>query len=554
MRAIATLILFLFSASFAHGYAYQTGNPMNLVTQEAQLTQKTAEQQAREAELAREAYCMLNSSADQCKSSEIRTAAPLQCPAGKISSGGPPQSATCIDDPNAATPGSNSEETPARDRTTTANKTVTTPENVPVPSARPTQDELVTSAQQNQANSCQQKASAATSACQTARNQISQLQTQVASLNTGSESTASACKNMQERAASVGSQMQNYRGQCDSAVSQCESVCGAAVSALGSLQTSAAYVKATGGRSSCASNRSSIAAMNVNIQQAHEAATRAQQCYQAATGGNNDSPSSASNNSNNNSNNTANNNQQQNNNGGGWQMPDFSGLMNANQNPGTTTTQVQDAPQNCSNPTYASQNPVCICRNNPSDPMCGGTIATGSDLGTARKDYNPTSNNPGNSSPDTLTLGEETPTNKGAQIGKLSRYQGQGGGGGTSGMGSGGGNSLPSPVAAKGWKYGTGRADSPGSGGSWGAGGGRKNSGQAWSPEEGYTRGQGGSRAGSAAAPVARKQVDLRRFLPSANGAPTREPSSVTGIGLKHTDIFRTVRDRYGRKAESLNP
>lgn len=472
----------------------------------------------------------------------------LNCPPGQKSTGGPPTSATCVPDdsavsPGPATAGNGGEEEPAP-----GGDRVVLPKSAPTPSPRPTDDERVTADQRSKADRCRQEATQAANSCQQALSAISRLRSQVAALgNTSGESTASACRRMQEQAASIGSQMQTHQSQCVTNVNRCEATCADAVSSLGQLQTSSAYVTATGGRSTCAGNRASVSSMNVNIQQAHDAATRGQQCYRQATKGDDDKDRNADNgNTNNNNNpNTANNNNNPQNNGGGWQMPDFSSLMNADTTT-TTTTYTQDAPQDCGNPAFAAQNPVCICRVNPQHSACGGGIASHSDLGTARKDLTPTSTTAGAASPDELRLGGEDPAAR--QASKTGRYQGHGGGG-TGLPGAGG---APGAGAARGWSYGTPRADKPGAGGgSWGSGG-RSGTGQAWSPSEGYA-GRGGGARGAGAARGG-SQVDLRRFLPDATGSQAREPANVGAIGLKHTNIFRTVRDRYGRKADSLDP
>lgn len=572
MKSIFVAFGILLSAPSVWAYAYVP--PIKLAIDQAAEDKSKSTQFGITAQQAQQEYqCALNPSAAGCDATprNAENANIPECGEGKFAAPAQNGGYSCVPMPTLQTQqigtgdanvASGGEEKPRGEpRTSVEDKDKSKGETGPA-RAR-TDDDQVTTAQQNQANQCRSTAATANTRCQQSLRSINGLKSEVASLSeTGSngESAASACKFMQERAASIGSQMQTFRGQCESAVSACETACAAAVDGLAQLRTSAAYVTATNGRSTCATGRSNVSTMNVNIQQAHDASTRGQQCYRQATGGEsggaNDTAGNANTpatNSNNANTNTANNNTQaQNNTGSGWQMPDFSGLMNSNTATPTTTTQIADAPQDCNNPQFAASSPVCICRINSADPRCGGAITAAEGLGTAVKDINPNFKTAGDSSPQALRLGAEDKPVNGHQPSKMGRYQGQGRGGG--GMPSAGGNTSPgSPSAARGWSYGSPRADSSvGSGGAMG--GGRSAGGQAWSPEEGHT-GRGGR--GTTARPAnvqPRAQVDLRRFLPSANGNSERGPANVGAIGLKHTDIFRTVRDRYGRKAESLNP
>ena len=211
------------------------------------------------------------------------------------------------------------------------------------------------------------------------------------------------------------------------------------------------------------------------------------------------------------------------------------------------------ATADCSNPTFAATNTVCICQKNPNDPKCGN--------------YNNTN------------LASKSGSTDGT-AGNLSDFGGlEGGFGGGTGFES---SALDKPFQAQ-----SGDLNRGGSGGGGGGiGGGGSNSGKGGNPSGGvagsglntkiiggYGRGgagsgngfTGGSGNGSGApgamgggyAVAGKPGVDLKQFLPGGQKDPARGLAGVSGpdgITGPNSSIWQKVKARYYQVSPSLLP
>lgn len=514
----ATIMLTSTNARAACRYGPEEVIQCDTPQEEIMYLQKRAEQQkAEEAERTRagqereQAYCAANPNSTDCRDTNWVSNGGLNCPAGQISSGGPPTSAMCIPDtskipipePRPAGAGA-----PSGTTTVSRGTTAIAPAN---------QDAQVSSAADQQATRCKEAAESAVSTCDSAMNSIRSLAGQVSQRSGAiSQGGASGCAQMGQTANNAGNQMQSQRNSCQSAVSSCNSTCDSALSSLSHAPSSAASVRASQARARCQSASASMSTMDMNINQVRTAANQANQCYQQATG------SSIP--------------------GMGNTASDTPSLMAAN-------TPVLD----CSNPQVAQSNPVCICRDNPGHSMCGSSTASSDYLGGARAIKPDTiSGVTRDSNVGLLGAEDEAALPPGYVPSRTGRFAQQTGGAGQ--IGSGASGALPAPANFRGGARDS-RYNPDVLKGAHGAnGGGRRANGGGYAEMDGTSPGRGTAR-GATKGKTAANAVDLRRFLPQDGRTAGRGPASANGsIGLRHTNIWTTVNGRYNRVSDSLDP
>lgn len=216
--------------------------------------------------------------------------------------------------------------------------------------------------------------------------------------------------------------------------------------------------------------------------------------------------------------------------------------------------QVAQPAQDCSNPQVASSNPVCACRQNPSDSRCQSILAE--NAGPAKKSSAESGGSYGGSGGG---LSGSSPEAKQAQAKNISKHgQLEQGAGGSVGKGVGTGQGSG---AAAGSKAANGQranlrdqTSSRGSGGRGGGGGGMSG-GSLTAGGNRYATSLGTNDPRNRRAPVAsRKKLtpqELRQQLQAqfnANMGKRRLPSGVVGpdgITGPHTDQFKKIRSRY---------
>lgn len=399
-----------------------------------------------------------------------------------------------------------------------ARPTVARPQ-APKPAANkpPTQDSQVSAAEEQLSQQCKSLAAQAKSACDSAMASVDESRKEFEQMTNSikrqaSANPASACGQMGKTATNTSNEMQGARNSCHQAVSSCDRTCGDAVNKLNSLPQSAAYVRSTQGDTLCQTAGLRLANIDMNLKQVQTAAYQSNKCYSDATGSS----------------------------------------FNPNSATGMSADQIQKRPTasaDCSNPQVAATSPICICRMNPSSSACG--MGGGAAMPVARKtgtessftDLTSTAAGFVDSSTDgEVGFHEKTPTGQWAQKN----------GGGSAGVGSGAGNASGSANAKK------------RSGGLPSRYETTVNSGVYGGQIQSIGKASGGIsvndprykawQAANARAKAAGKPgIDLRRFLPSA-----RVPASVgagrNGIGSPHSNIFSTIRNRYARQANSLDP
>ncbi len=231
-------------------------------------------------------------------------------------------------------------------------------------------------------------------------------------------------------------------------------------------------------------------------------------------------------------------------------------------NPNTPECKAKMA-QNCSNPTFAANNTVCICMSNPSDPRCGS--ASGNNNFAAGMNGRGRSGAGGSGASADGKIGGPFGTELDG-----SGFPGSIGSGGDPNLSQDGG-----PSGGRG--YGGGRANIDGGGGSGGGGSGQGGSGGGGSGINtkiiggyGFGRGGGtgysggGSGAGGGGMPsysqrgmVNGRPVDLKQFLPGGKMDPSRALAGISGpdgITGPNSDIWSKIRARYFLVAPSLLP
>lgn len=211
--------------------------------------------------------------------------------------------------------------------------------------------------------------------------------------------------------------------------------------------------------------------------------------------------------------------------GGGGQMPDLSGLMKPKEpKPEEEKKEVMD----CSNPTTAASNPVCLCQVNPRGAGCGSQEQTQYEQAVKeRRARDSSGESPFGGAPGTSSYPADTAPKK-ASSGGLP------GAGGGSGGGAGGGSGGGSPSGADN-TYGAPMAKVPGViDGSYGGGG-----------------GGGGKPAYRMDTPLGRNAVAIARNLASTRARTAQMKDGVTG---PHTNLFGKVRFRYISIRSTLNP
>ncbi|MEK2644165.1 hypothetical protein [Bdellovibrio sp. BCCA] len=214
-------------------------------------------------------------------------------------------------------------------------------------------------------------------------------------------------------------------------------------------------------------------------------------------------------------------------------------------------------PVDCSNPTEATTNKVCVCIKNPNDPMCGVAQKAGGDAvgtpGTIDSSSRLASGN--NSAPD---FGGDIPGLPSITPGKPSSgsdhgVDGSQGGGTLSGGGSGGSAGGPSSGGGGGAAA---SEDKSVLGGFYGGGsGGRFGGGSYGGGSGGDGRGVGvGGANGAAGTPGG---PDLRKFLPGGQFDPKRGISGMggpDGITGPHSNIWQKIQNRYQVMSPTLLP
>lgn len=210
--------------------------------------------------------------------------------------------------------------------------------------------------------------------------------------------------------------------------------------------------------------------------------------------------------------------------GGGGQMPDLSGLMKPKEpKPEEEKKEVMD----CSNPTTAASNPVCLCQVNPRGAGCGSQEQTQYEQAVKeRRARDSSGETPLGGAPTSSGYAADTAPKKASSGG----LPAGGGGGGGVGGGSGGG----SPSGADN-TYGAPLGKVPGViEGSYGGGG-----------------GGGGKPAYRMDTPLGRNAVAIARNLASTRARSAQMKDGVTG---PHTNLFGKVRFRYISIRSTLNP
>lgn len=478
-------------------------------------------------------YCGLNGGSDDCRQEAKLAPRPgtpkssSLCPIGQVPNNDPSNPSICMD-AKAATAGTSFDKQSKKAETDTKSKKAEQKSTAERNSSEDkTQDRQVSSSEDQQASSCRDLAARAASTCESAISSIGNLKNQVGSLgsNMDGQSPASACGQMGTTANNVAGQMQGFRDSCQSAVSSCSSTCSAAVNDLSDTQTSGAYVRATSGQASCQSAASSIANMDVNINQVRSAANQANQCYQQATGSS--IPS---------------------------MMEESSSDYMPNENK-------QNALLDCNDPKTASTSPVCFCRFNSSHPSCGLNTANSNYSGnTTRPEESSASINLGGTG---ISLGsrnedpDETAANpyQRSQIGLATPDAQNGSAGVGNGSAATDAGSAAGNARARAGRPAS-RLDSKVNSGNYTFSGGTSTKGPgAGYPEVDASQGPVRRAAGRNAKQANGTTVDLRQFLPGEKELLRRDPASQKAIlGLRHTNMFSTIRSRYNRVADSLNP
>lgn len=211
------------------------------------------------------------------------------------------------------------------------------------------------------------------------------------------------------------------------------------------------------------------------------------------------------------------------------------------------------AATDCSNPTVAATNTICICQRNPNDPKCGtvNNFASKSTADGAGTGAGSELENFGIDSPNFGGGVNDPGVAQPAQRPNGDLGLGSSGRGGIGGLNSGGNNAYQAPQGGGGGSglntkivsgYGVGGRGGAGSGFSAG-GSGNAPSGRPGSLSPG---------AGGAAA-----QVDLRQFLPGGKKDPSRSLAGISGpdgITGPNSNIFQKINIRYFSISETLLP
>lgn len=212
----------------------------------------------------------------------------------------------------------------------------------------------------------------------------------------------------------------------------------------------------------------------------------------------------------------------------------------------------------CTNPTQATTNKVCVCARNPNDPMCSNSQKAGGGdaAGVAGGSIDSTSRLAKGS--DNVDLGGDVPGLPLPSPGALSSGSSQGvdgsQGGGTVGGGSGGGSGGSASSGGGG-----GSADENGAnvnGGFYGGGGGSGKFGGSYGGG-GDGSGARGVAGGAGGIPGAKGGPDLRKFLPGGQYDPKRGLSGMSGtdgITGPHSNIWQKIQNRYKVMSPTLLP
>ncbi len=216
----------------------------------------------------------------------------------------------------------------------------------------------------------------------------------------------------------------------------------------------------------------------------------------------------------------------------------------------------------CSNPTTAASNTICICQANPRDSRCGTTTASTSGTNGSSNGAN------GSSSADGSAAGLNGLSGAGLNLTGL-----EGDAGFDPAAGGARGASAGNQTGGKGTGRNIGGGDGPAGGGKPQAGaGGAAGSGASTKVLGGYYGGGGGAFMGGGSGssgsggggyqagggnPGGSPQVDLKQFLPGGKQDPSRNLAGISGpdgITGPNSDIWRKVNTRYRSLGSTLKP
>lgn len=217
----------------------------------------------------------------------------------------------------------------------------------------------------------------------------------------------------------------------------------------------------------------------------------------------------------------------------------------------------------CSNPSVAASNPICICKNNPNAASCGGAALKSAGSGFGDGEYSVSSLSGGaggagaGSGLDAAGLLDDVSwkgdpnlkadTSRAEEVGgaKGGRPLNDSGSGGALSAENGGGNGAGGANPASAAAVNAGFRGGGGGGGSWSSGGG---SGGGWNGDGMPMPGAASTGGGP----------DLRQFLPGGKFDPkTRGLAGLSGpdgITGPHSDIWKKIQNRYQAEQRKLLP
>lgn len=235
--------------------------------------------------------------------------------------------------------------------------------------------------------------------------------------------------------------------------------------------------------------------------------------------------------------------------GGGGGMPGGGGGGSPSSQ-ASSPLKVSDPPQDCSNPSVASSNPVCACKLNPTDSRCASILAADKEKSGLAKKANIFTGESEGGGGGFNTSGGGYPSSSAAQKRQASQHgQLEQNAGGSVGKGVGSGQGSGAAAAGKDPKtkaqaYRDQTKSRGGGGGGGGAGGGFSAGSAQANGKIPTTFGRAAGQRGPAS--VANTK-DLRaqmqaQFNARRYPAGTVGPDGITG---KHTDQFKKIRSRY---------
>lgn len=303
-----------------------------------------------------------------------------------------------------------------------------------------------------------------------------------------------ACNDMKNAANEAESALSAFKSKCGETNTKCEQ-------ALEALEGKTLSGKDKEYKAACEKLNEDWEKLDVEIKATKKKATEASQCQQDI--------------------------------GGGGQMPQMPQMPQKSPSP-TPTPTVEKPKEDCSNPTFAATNPVCVCRANAFAVGCGTDQSPSVEalINDSSQAVEPSSYS--------QTGGATTNRAAAHDASKLGRFSGGGSSGGAMGGGGGGGGGpsvgrdVKNDTAIKIPASGIGKGGGGGGGGGEGGGAGRV-AGGGYGDDPGA--GANGRRPGS----LRNDSPDLKKYLPD-------------GMSGQHTNIFKNVRKRYYDNFKTLNP